>query len=165
MSATYTLHVGRGFAPGDPEALERAALVRDGFAWGAFLVPGLWFIRHRHWALALLAVVVVLGTAFLLRAAGAGGGTIFVVELLLHALLGLEGPTLRRWAYRLRGRPTVDVVVAGNEAEAEAKSFARWLAQEPAATRPSPSQTGMGFARPFSVPPVLGLFPDAEGRR
>jgi hypothetical protein len=165
MSATYTLHVARGAAPGDPEALDRAATVRDGFSWGAFLVPELWFIRHRHWGLAALAFGAVIGTAWGLRSLGAGGGTILLVEVLLHALIGLEGASLRRWAYGLRGRPVADVVVAANEAEAEAKSFERWLSQERPDNRPAAAQPGMGFARPFSVPPVIGLFPDAEGRR
>lgn len=166
MSASYTLHAARGAAPGDPEALERAALVRDGFSWGAFLVPSLWFIRHRHWGLALIALVAVGGTAWGLRGAGVGGGTIFTVELLLHALIGLEASTLRRWAYGLRGRPVADIVAAGNEAEAEAKSFARWLSQDAVAFRSAPTPwPGRGGSLASTGPAVIGLFPDAEGRR
>ncbi|WP_375461900.1 DUF2628 domain-containing protein [uncultured Enterovirga sp.] len=167
MRATYTLHVAPYAAPGDPHALERADLVRDGFSWGAFLVPVLWFLRHRHWLLALGAVAVSIGLAVALRAAGAGSGTIVTAELLLHALLGLEGATLRRWAFARRGRPVVDVVYAANEAEAEAKSFGRWLSDR------SPAEPARRFsAGGPSLPsyrqgpePVIGLFPDLEGRR
>ena len=167
MSATYTLHVARGAAPGDPAALDRADLVRDGFSWGAFLVPSLWFLRHRHWWLALAAVAVVVGTAAVLKVLGFGLGTILVVEVLLHALLGLEGSTLRRWALARRGRPVADVVLAGNEAEAEAKSFARWLAPETDRPQPVPPAPAVGpaFPRFGRSEPVLGLFPDLEGRR
>ena len=42
----------------DPAALDRAEVVRDGFSWGACLVPGLWFLWHRHWLPALAAYVV-----------------------------------------------------------------------------------------------------------
>lgn len=164
MSAAYTLHVAPFAAPGDPDALERSDVVRDGFSWGAFLVPALWFLRHRHWWLALGAAAVVVALAAGLRAAGMGSGTIFTAELLLHALIGLEGPTLRRWSYARRGRPMADVVYAANEAEAEAKSFARWLAEpEPSRVARSTS-TRTSSATWRGSEPVIGLFPDLEGR-
>ena len=161
MSAAWTLHVAPFARRGDPGALDRADLVRDGFSWAAFLVPMLWFFRHRHWLLGLAALLVVAGFALALRAAGAGLGTILASEFLLHLLIGFEGPSLRRWAYARAGRPAVDAVNAGDEADAEAKSFARWLA--PAEVRPPP--TPRSHARPRSVSePVIGLFPDLEGR-
>lgn len=166
MSAAYTLHVAPFAAPGDPAALERADLVRDGFSWGAFLVPSLWFLRHRHGWLALAAAAVVVALAVALRAAGMGSGTILAAELLLHALIGLEGPTLRRWAYARRHRPMADVVYAANEAEAEAKSFARWLSgSDPSPPRPPAAVPSTGAGAWRGPEPVIGLFPDLEGRR
>ena len=147
MSAAYTLHVAPYGAPGDPHALDRSDLVRDGFSWGAFLVPALWFIRHRHWLLALGAAALVAALAFALHAAGAGAGTILAAEL--H-----------------RGRPVVDVVYAANEAEAETKSFARWLSDRdgPEPRRPPAASRIAPPVRP-GAEPVIGLFPDFEGRR
>ncbi|MDB5589685.1 DUF2628 domain-containing protein [Enterovirga sp.] len=168
MSAAYTLHVAPDFAPGDPRALERADLVRDGFSWGAFLVPSLWFLRHRHWLLALGVAAAVVGLASGLRALGAGLGTILMAEVLLHGLFGLEGPTLRRWALARRGRPAVDVVYAASEAEAETKSFGRWLDDPAPVARAVPPVVSALRANPFARPghePVIGLFPDLEGRR
>ena len=49
MANTYTLHVPASAEPGDAEALDKAELVRDGFAWGAFLFTFLWFFGHRLW--------------------------------------------------------------------------------------------------------------------
>lgn len=166
MSSTYTLHVPAPGQPGDPRALERAELVRDGFSWGACLVPMLWFFWHRHWLAALLALATVVGLAAGLWAIGARPGTIFAAEVLLHILFGLEGPSLRRFAYDRRGRPVSDVVLASDAAEAEAKSFARWLAVPEPNARPaavSPAGTGLSFRSRSE--PVIGLFPDAEGRR
>ena len=163
MSASYSLHVSPFAVPGDVRALERADLVRDGFSWGAFLVPMLWFFRHRHWVLGLAALVVVAALWVGLRAAGAGFGTALLAEILLHLLIGLEGASLRRWAYERSGRPVVDVVFAASEAEAETKSFARWLAPPaPAPARPEPTRAGPWIPR--REPGVIGLFPDLEGR-
>ena len=106
-------------------------------------------------------LLVVGGVALGLSALGAGSGTIVVVELLLHLLFGLEGPSLRRLAYSRGGRPVGDVVMAADAGEAEAKSFARWL--EPGTMRPvtaSRAQAG----RYGTSEPIIGLFPDREGR-
>jgi hypothetical protein len=116
-----------------------------------------------------LAIVAIGGLAALLLLAGASGGTVLGAEFLLHLLFGLEGASLRRFAYSRRRRPVSDLVVASDMAEAETKSFARWLA--PAADQPVPASSP-GARAPGAVPvfrpahePVLGLFPDREGWR
>lgn len=161
MSAAYTLHVPRDATPGDPAALDRADLVRDGFAWGALVSPTLWFFWHRHWVLGLAALAVGAALVFGLLAAGAGLGTVLTVDFLLHVLFGLEGPSLRRFGYARRGRPAADVVVAANSADAEAKAFTRWLAKAEAPVRTI--ATAPTYRRVEE--PVIGLFPDLEGRR
>ncbi|TDR89757.1 DUF2628 domain-containing protein [Enterovirga rhinocerotis] len=176
MSASYTLHVAPFATPGDETALDRAVLVRDGFSWWAFLVPPLWFAAHRHWLIGLATLVLLMGFWMGLRAVGIPENAVFWATVLLCLLFGLEGASLRRWDYARQGRPSVDVVFAANEAEAEAKAFARWLDGTPLATPhalASMPAAGQGLARPFapspwarSAPePVIGLFPDAEGRR
>ena len=162
MSASYTLHVAPDAVPGDPQALDRADLVRDGFTWWAALAPALWFALHRHWLLALGAIVATAGLAAALALAGATPGSILAAEILLHLLIGLEAASLRGWVYGLRHRPAVDVVFAGSEGEAEAKSFARWLAP----SGPPPPPRLAGRAAPFMSgrEQIIGLFPDLEGR-
>lgn len=165
MTATYTLHVTPHARLGDPDALERASLVRDGFSWGAFLVPVLWYAWHRHWLAALAALVIVLGFGFLLRSLGVTLGGALLAEVLLHLLNGFEGSSVRRWLYARRGRPAVDLVQADTVEQAEVKSFGRWLAPEREADRgPGLRSTvpPLGWAR--QPEPVIGLFPDAEGR-
>ncbi len=168
MSSSFTIHLPRDAVPGDARALERAEIVRDGFAWGAFFVPALWFLWHRHWVVALLALAGTLGLSIGLSALRVPGGAIFAIELLVHLFLGLEGSSIRRLAYRLRRRPTTGVVIAADAAEAETKSFAQWLAGEPASaalpTAPAPVRVTPAI-RPAAGGPILGLFPDAEGRQ
>ena len=172
MAATYTLHVARHALPGDPAALDRASLVRDGFSWGAFLAPTIWFFWHRHWVAGIAALIVTFGFGAGLRAVGVGMGATLLAQTLLHLLIGFEGSTVRRWLYVRRGRPAVDLVQAGTSEEAEVKSFRRWLSAERGTSRyPYPAANagyGAGMA-PFGFgrdpEPVIGLFPDAEGRR
>lgn len=174
---TYTLHLPVDARPGEAGALDQAVLVRDGFAWGAFLFTALWFFAQRLWLAGLLVLAAVVGLAALLAALGVGPGATFLAELLLGILIGLEANTLKRWTLRRR-KPAVDVVAAASRDEAEVKSFGRWLAR--AATPPMPAMPtarpapGLSPAQPLAgLPqasvrrpePVIGLFPEAERRR
>ena len=170
MSSTFTIHLPKDALPGDERALERAEIVRDGFSWGAFFVPALWFVWHRHWVVAILALIGTVGLSLGLAALRLPGGAILAIELLVHLFIGLEGSSIRRLAYRMRRRPTTGVVIASDEAEAETKSFSRWLAPENAGVpAPPPPVTApvrvAPLLRPGGNEPVLGLFPDLEGRR
>jgi hypothetical protein len=160
MAKTYTLHVPADAAPGDPSALDGAELVKDGFSWGAFVFTAFWFFWHRLWlaGLGVLAAVVALAAA--LQALRVGSGTAFLAEALLALLIGLEANSLRRWTLRKR-KPAVDVVTAADRTEAEAKAFARWLADK--------HEPRLPVSRAFMPPPsraesVIGLFPETERR-
>ena len=169
MSASYTLHVAPYATPGDADALERANLVRDGFSWWAFLAPPVWFLAHRHWILALVVTLVLVGFWAALRALGMPAGVTFLLNALLWLLVGIESSTLRRFDYARQGRPVVDVVFAANQADAEAKSFARWLepkANAPVAVpAPEPVRALVPAWPRREEPGVIGLFPDLERRR
>ena len=163
MSQTYTLHVPGDAEPGDPEALDKAELVKDGFAWGAFLFTFLWFFWNRLWLAGIGVLIALVGLAFLLQILRVGTGAAFVAEFLLAVLIGLEANNLRRWTLRRR-KPVVAVVSASDREEAEAKAFARWLEetnapQPPLGTAHFPSSA---YRRPE---PVIGLFPDMERPR
>lgn len=161
-SSPYVVHLPAFGRPGDPAALDRAEVVRDGFSWGACLVPGLWFLWHRHWLPALAAYVVVIGLALALWAVGTPAGTIVAAEVLLHLLFGFEGASLRRLDLAWRGRPATNLVIAQDTLDAEAKAAAQWMSAEavPAAvfTQTDPRPVRPGYE------PVIGLFPDREGR-
>ena len=83
------------------EAAERALLVRDGFAFFAFLVPPLWLAVHRLWIEAAFALVVGLALGALGTVAGFGlAGSL--LPLLVAIYVGLEGNALRVAALRRR---------------------------------------------------------------
>jgi hypothetical protein len=162
---TYTLHVPPGAQPGDPEPLERAELIPDGFSWGAFLFTFLWFLAQRLWLAGLGVLILALAVPAGLYAAGVSPGAALLVQVLLAILIGLEANSLKRWTYARRGRPIADIVLASNREEAETKAFARWLQRRPAWKPTSPVGVSPAVTPPRASEPVIGLFPEAERSR
>jgi hypothetical protein len=166
---TYTLHIPADAAPGDPRALERAILVKDGFSWGAFIFSFLWFFAHRLWLAGLMVLVAAAALGALLQWLRVGPAATFLAAFLLALLIGLEANSLRRWTLARRRRPAIDAVGARDLEEAETKSFARWLGE-----RSGAGHSGLAAQRPQALPAtslhgrgeaVIGLFPEAERAR
>ncbi|KAB0268002.1 DUF2628 domain-containing protein [Microvirga brassicacearum] len=156
--ASFTLHLPRDARPGDPGALERAEVVKDAFSWGAFFFTALWFFYHRCWIAGLLVLIAVVTLNGLMSVLDIYPLAAFVAQVLLCWLIGLEANSLRRWTLTRRGLPAFDVVSAPDQDEAEAKSYARWLAR----TAPLPRPAGPAVRPRPTGEPVLGLFPDPE---
>jgi hypothetical protein len=162
---TYTLHLPADAQAGDPEALERADLVKDGFSWGAFFFTFLWFWFHRLWLAGLAILVVMMAFDGILAALDVKPFAGTVAHLLLMVLIGLEANTLRRWTYRRGGRAEVDAVTGFDRDDAEAKAFARWLAASAQPRAPVARGTTAPAYRSASSEPVIGLFPEPERPR
>lgn len=130
--------------PADADA-ERTVLVRDAFTFLAFLVPAPWFLWHRMWIEALLALGLMLGLGALDTLGGTGGPA---ASLLVSLLIGLEAPSLRLWSLRRRGWREQGVVEAQGLADAETRLF---LGREDEAPAPPVPRYGQAAG------PVLGL--------
>jgi len=163
----FTVHLPANARPGDPEAFDRAVLVRDGFHFFAFLFTVLWFLYHRLWlaALGVFVAVAVFGVIVdrMALAPWAGLGA----HLLVSALIGLEASSLKRWTYRRDGYTLVDVVSGIDEEEAEAKACARWIARgESNKDDPPPPPSSFDWPKPARSDAtrresgVIGLFPE-----
>jgi hypothetical protein len=137
-------------------AAARAAFVRDGFCWPAFLFGPLWLLARGLW-LALgawcLGAAIVLVGAHYARAPGLAVDGLYWLSALW---LGLEGPGMIAAARRRAGFRLVDITVGANATAAEHGFFSRWVA-EPPASSPPPS------AVPTAPAHVIGLFPEAGG--
>ena len=97
-------------------------LVREGFAWAAFIFGPFWLAAHRAWiAAALSFAAYVLIAVFIPQPAA------FIVTLGLAVSLGLTGHDLRRWALEHRGYLLVHVLMAMNHDDA----FLRLLTHRP----------------------------------
>jgi hypothetical protein len=163
---TYTLHLPPDAQEGDPRALERAELVKDGFTWGAFVFTFLWFFYHRLWLAGIGVLIVLLAAGILFGVLDLSPFQATLAQILIQILIGLEASSLRRWTLRRRGRPAVDVVTASDRDDAAMKAFGRWLG---ASSLPRPAaRSGSApvlAAGTYGPQPVIGLFPDAEVRR
>jgi hypothetical protein len=137
------------------EAAERAVLVRDGFAFLAFLVPPLWLLWHRLWIEAGLAFAASVALTALGETAGLGFAGA-VLSLLVSIFVGLEGQTLRVNAMRRRGWREWGVVEAGDLAEAEIRYLAGEEPDETIVKAPQPTAAAP-TARPIPAGPALGL--------
>lgn len=90
----------------------RMTMLRDGFAFWAFVAPVLWFLFHRCFALAGLTLAAMLLMGALLPPAAVG-----LLTLGLQVFIGFEARHLQAWWLGLRGWRT-EAVVMGRDAEA-----------------------------------------------
>jgi uncharacterized protein DUF2628 len=173
----YTVHAPVTHSA-DYRATDRFAFVRDGFHVWAALLGVVWLAWHRLW-LALLGWIVVMAAIDVgMVELGVGGGTIFLVDVLLALLLGFEAASLKRWTLSRRNWRQLDIVVADDEETAEHRFFERWTAKQralandqAAVDRGAPPPTRDIPGQPFSKPPplprseIIGLFPEPGASR
>lgn len=100
------------------ERAERAILIRDGFAFLAFIAPLIWFLWHRMWLEALAVFTASLALAALGTMQGYGAFSL-LLSLLLSLFVGLEARGLRAAALGRRGWNFWGVVEGQNRSEAE----------------------------------------------
>ena len=159
-------------------ATDSFAFVRDGFHVWAALLGAVWLAWHRLWLALIGWIVVMVAVDFGLAALGVGGTAIFLVDVMLALLTGLEAASLRRWTLSRRNWRQLDIVVADDEEQAERRFFERWTAKQrafsndqPAVDRGGPPPTRDIPGQPFSRPPplprseIIGLFPEPGGSR
>lgn len=168
--ASYSVHLPADAPAGDPGALDRLVVVRDGFAVFAFAFHVLWFLWHRLWLASLAVLAVMVATGLMTDGLGLPGVAAVAIQVLVSLLIGLEASSLRRWTLRRKGLPMRDIVIADNVAQAEDKAIARWLARGSGMlSGVTGSQPAAAPARPGPYPvaagvPVIGLFPQPGGR-
>jgi hypothetical protein len=167
----YTVHAPVSHSA-DIAATDRFAFVRDGFHVWALLAAPLWLACHRLWLALIGWIVVVFVIDVAMTALHAGRMMIFLANVLLALLMGLEAASLRRWTLSRRNWRQLDIVVADDEEQAERRFFDRWTAKrrtlsndQPAVDRgaPPPNRTipGQPFSRaPLPQDGIIGLFPE-----
>ncbi|MDI6027469.1 DUF2628 domain-containing protein [Corticibacterium sp. UT-5YL-CI-8] len=134
------------------KAFQDAVLVRDGFAFLAFIVPVFWLLWHRLWleaAVALLVMVMISLASYGLHPVAAS-----LLSLLVSIYVGLEGQGMRIAALLRKDWAEWGTLVAGSRDEAElryAAQAAAHVADEPVqplamtitpGTNPRPAPSG-----------------------
>jgi hypothetical protein len=134
MRRIYTVHEKRA-APGG--RVSEPVLIREGFAFWAFVFGPFWALWHRLWLVALLLIVLNLAVASLPALAGIGEAEAGAAQLGLILLTGLFARDLRRWTLARRGWALTAVVCADDSRVAEWRYFDARAAGRAAAAAPS----------------------------
>ncbi|MEX2446095.1 MAG: DUF2628 domain-containing protein, partial [Dehalococcoidia bacterium] len=109
------MHVYTAHLRPQSTALDRdLVLVREGFSWGAALVPLLWALWHRMWIVAAILFGLSLLLAALQQALLPDPTAALLVWSGVSVLLGLSGNDLRRWTLDRRGWQEAGVVSGGD---------------------------------------------------
>jgi hypothetical protein len=120
----YTVH-HRQEASGSLIGLaEDAVLVKEGFSWPAFFVAPVWLIYKRMWVVLAFYIAVIVGLSLLAQGFAVTENAVFLGNLAVHLILGLEGNDLYRWTLERRRYREHAVVVGRNLVTAEQRYFA-----------------------------------------
>ncbi|HEY1943384.1 MAG TPA: DUF2628 domain-containing protein [Roseiarcus sp.] len=157
--AIYAVHCRAGEAD-QAAALERARLVKLGFAWAAFLFGPLWALGHRLWRPLTAFIVGSALLGYLMTIGAIGAGAAVSLYILFALYLGIEGRALLEAELARRGQPLADIVCAADRSTAERAFFERGLQQAPPRSAPPSARPPQGAPPP--PPQVLGLFPEAH---
>jgi hypothetical protein len=145
---------------------EGLVFVRDGFSWGALLVPGIWLVFRGMW-LELCAFLLLFGLLAWLFGGSAGANSVFGwTALAIVVLFAFEANDLRGAALERRGYRLVGLATGPDRDSAELSFFRAWLPeQEREGKRPLLAERGrIAPAEPAGKAAgdgeeVIGLFP------
>lgn len=125
-------------------------LVRDGFSFFALLVPPIWLWRNKVWFGFFIYIAFALAIVLMSELINPLIGVL--LNNLLGLYLGFEGTNWKAKEYLSNGWNEVDLVLAGDDEEAEMYAFARrGAAITPVETKPTP---GLLFEPPKRRQPV-----------
>ncbi|MDX3807715.1 DUF2628 domain-containing protein [Bosea thiooxidans] len=160
--AFYTVMTPPSAEGGERETIERARVIPDGFSWGAFLFHGLWLLGQRLWLATLLFALVWGAILFVHSRFGFHTSALSLLYWTIALFLGIEGRNLIVRKLSRKGWQLADVVEARTLAEAERRYFERALTEGP--VLPSLAASAPTATRPSGPLPIIGLFPEAQGR-
>ena len=121
----YSVHIN----PRAMRPYETAVFISEGFNFKAFIFAELWALYHRLWILAFILICLF----FLIYTLGAHYGfnpvSVFVLQLGIRIMIGLEANDTLRLAYDRRGYIITDMVAGHTQLEAEQRFYDRYLPQ------------------------------------
>lgn len=149
----FTVHQPQLPAADPLQRCEEIELVREGFAWPAFIFGPLWLIANRMWLVlaGFAALWTLVQLVFMVLPGGAKA--VGLAWLVISLGFGLEANELRRWTLARRGYRTIAAVAGNSLDECEHRFFQSWpdaasAQRAPAAPPPVPT------APPQQPPPT-----------
>jgi len=106
----YSVHLRRHGLDPDRDVV----VVKEGFAWPAFLFTTLWALWHRLWLAAAAIVLAQALAAAVVHAVGADAVSGFVISLALAAVVGVVANDARRRKLDAQGYELAGVVSGDN---------------------------------------------------
>jgi hypothetical protein len=163
----YTVHERPDHSADRLDRAEELIFVKDGFTWGAAMMPPVYFMSAGEWAAlgAYLGAVTVLYS--LLSTFGVSADWIMAAILALHVFIGFEASSLQRALLNWRGWSEIGSVSGRNLAECERRFFETWLPSQPAvsALRESRDPAGTLAGAAVSLLDRSGLGQNRNWRR
>lgn len=170
--SVHAVYVPGRIAPGSPDAVEAAVIVRERFSFAALVLPLPWLLFRRAWREFLLFAALTVAAALVMHrfAGGASPGVMAGLELLAGLFIGLSAADIRGKVLERRGHRLADIVVAPDADAALARFAERELARAEGgpAHAPDPSRRPLPGPGPSSAATsgerngVIGLFPEAQ---
>lgn len=160
--AFYTVMIPPPGSGGVRDEIEQAQLLPETFAWPAFVFGGFWLLGKRLWLATLLYGLLWGVLLYASNRFGMTTGSLLIAHWTIALFLGLEGHNLLARKLARQGWRLADVVEARDLSEAERRYFERALAGETVPSRIAPATPLR--SQPTSPVPVIGLFPEAQGR-
>lgn len=161
--ALYSVYLPSSGQMSTREIMGRAIFIRDGFSWGAFLVPALWLAYRRIWRWLLLYVLVQAGLIIGAMTIALNPGLSTVISLIVALFFGMSS---REWwgaALERRGFEMAGIVQGATAEDAERRFFDSYRSARPRNLVVQPFSTSS--SQPTRDPGVIGLFPDIRGLR
>ncbi|NBO17816.1 MAG: DUF2628 domain-containing protein [Proteobacteria bacterium] len=124
----YTVHI----KPGESLLNQRPIFVKEGFNFVAFLVPFIWSLYQRLWAVAFALAACNVALMFMGQAQWLGPLSIMVLNFAMNVYTGLSGNDWLRARLSRRGYLLADIAVADSLLHAQQRYFDRSLALKPA---------------------------------
>ncbi len=139
---------------------DRLKVLREGFSWGALVVPFAWAPWNRLWLVFLGWLAVTVGLQVIdQKVSAAAGGAMSFGFLFWFALSAQD---LHRWTLERRGWRLVGIVEAADLAGAEARFVAK-LNEAARASAPAPAPVASGWLPPLPPLPPLQPFTSLSG--
>jgi hypothetical protein len=145
------------------DQMEGAVFLKDGFILSAFVFTGLWLLAKRLWLAFAVFVIAWAMIGFGGRAIGVHPFGLLLAQALMGLFLGLEGHGLIERKLTRKGW-TLAGVVEGRDLDMVERRFFEQSGLAAGQRPPAPPQANASIPRTLAAPPVLGLFPDAQGR-
>ena len=143
---------------------EELVFVKEGFSWGALLVPGIWLIYRGMWLELFAFCLLLLLLRWVLGGSDVGGAVLGWTMIAIIVLFAFEANDLRGAALERRGYKVAGIATGPDRDSAEFSFFQSWLPEQAKETRRpavphAARSTPAGTSKPSEGEEVIGFFP------